>query len=221
MPTAVALSASVPHAVVAHAPPPAPPAYSIGCPDVLVVRFADHPHADRFAAVDLNGMIRLDGQTGVPVAGMTLSQVRTAVAEAAAVDSSRVTVELAAPRTGRLYVYGPEQSRLRVVPFVGPERLTEFLRRVGAIQPGRSDWRDVCVVRPNVAAGEQTQVFRADLEEIVLDGDHSTDVVLQPGDQVYVGETRRSSFSRLLPNWLKPWYRRLAGFADGMSLRNP
>jgi len=36
-------------------------------------------------------------------------------------------------------------------------------------------------------------------------------VPLRPSDQVYVGETHRSSFSRLLPDWLRPLYRKLAG----------
>jgi polysaccharide biosynthesis/export protein len=208
---AAVVSASAPNAVVAHAAPPSPPAYTVGCPDVLAVRFADLPQSDCLAAVDLDGRISLGALDRPQVAGLTLAEARVAVAKVTGADPSRVTVELADPRTGRLYVRGPELNRQRTVVYAGPERLTDLLRRVGAIQPGCTDWRDVCVVRPNVAAGEQTQVFRADLEAIALDGDHSTDVALQPGDQVYVGETRRSSFARLLPNWLKPWYRRMTG----------
>jgi protein involved in polysaccharide export with SLBB domain len=178
---------------------------------VLAVSFLDRPSADCLAAVDLNGTLDL-GDLGRPqVAGLTPADATTAVAAAAGTDATRVRVELAAARAGRLFVRGPERNRERTVAFAGPERASEFLRRVGALTPGCTDWRDVCVVRPNVAAGERTLVFRPDLEAILADGDRETDISLQPGDTVYVGETRRSSFARLLPVWVKPWYRTLAG----------
>jgi protein involved in polysaccharide export with SLBB domain len=200
-----------PVTVVAHAAPASGSPYVIGCPDVLAVSFADRPQADCLAAVDLDGRLPL-GDLGRPrVDGLTLDEARTAVARTAAVEPGRVAVSLADPRTGRVTVHGPERNHQREVQYVGPERLAAFLDRTGAFKSGSSDWRDVCVVRPNVAAGEKTQVFRADLEAIVLDGDHTTDVPLRPGDQVYVGETRRSSFSRVLPDWVRPWYRALVG----------
>jgi len=201
------VTAASPTAVEAHPTPP-PSAYTIGCPDVLTVHFADRPEADCLTAVDLDGRVHLVGEHRPSVSGLTLAEAKIAVAKATNTDPSRVMVGLAEPRSGKLVLRGPEMNRQRTVTYVGPERLTEFLRRVGAIQPRSSDWRDVCVIRPNVASGDQTEVFRADLEAIVLDGDHSTDVTLQPGDQVYVGETRRSSFARLLPTWMRPWYQR-------------
>lgn len=204
---AAVVSVSSPTAVVAHAVPP-PSAYTIGCPDVLTVHFADRPESDCLAAVDLDGRIHLDDETRPSVTGLTLAEARIAVAKATNADPTRVAITLADPRSGRLVIRGPEMNRQRTVTYIGPERLTEFLRRVGAIQPRSSDWRDVCVIRPNVASGDKTEVFRADLEAIVVDGDHATDVTLQPGDQIYVGETRRSSFARLLPTWMKPWYQK-------------
>jgi protein involved in polysaccharide export with SLBB domain len=207
-------SALAPTAVDSHSAPTTPAAYTLGCPDVLAVAFADHPHADYFAAIDLDGRLPLPAFADLDrphVEGRTVDEARLAVARAAGMDPSRVSVTLADPRTGRVYVHGPERGRQRAVGYVGPERLTDFLDRVGAVRPGCSDVRDVCVVRPNVAAGGKTEVFRADLEAVVQDGDHTTNVVLRPGDQVYVGETRRSSFARLLPVWLSPGYHRLVG----------
>lgn len=200
-----------PASVSAHAPPPPPPAYTVACPDVLAVSFLDHPHADCLAAVDLNGTLDLGVQGRPRVAGLTPADAASAIATAAGTHPGRVRVELADPRAGRLYIRGPERNRERTVAYHGPERASEFLRRVAALTPGCTDWRDVCVVRPNVAAGERTQVFRPDLEAILVDGDRETDILLQPGDTVYVGETRRSSFARLLPVWAKPWYRAAVG----------
>ena len=50
-----------------------------------------------------------------------------------------------------------------------------------------------------------------DVEAVLLDGDPRTNVALRPSDQVYVGETRRSSFSRTLPEWVRPLYRKVVG----------
>jgi polysaccharide biosynthesis/export protein len=200
------VAASSSAAVVTHAPPP-PSEYVIGCPDVLTIQFADRPDSDCLVSVDLDGRIELDsGRTNL--SGLTLAEARNALAKTAKLDPERVRIALADPRCGRLFLRGPERNRQRAISYRGPERITEFLRRAGAIQPESSDWRDVCVVRPNVATGEQTLVLRTDLEAILIEGDHSTDVILQPGDQIYVGETRQSSFARLLPTWMKPWYRR-------------
>jgi hypothetical protein len=97
------------------------------------------------------------------------------------------------------------------VAYRGPEPVVEFIWRVGAIKQGSTDLRDVYVLRPNVASGGRPEVVRVDVEAVVLDGDHTTNVPLWPSDQVYVGETRRSRFSRLLPEWFRPLYRKIVG----------
>jgi polysaccharide export outer membrane protein len=186
-------------------------AYRFGCGDVLEVTFADRPVWDCLASVGLDGRLPLGG-AGAPLAeGATAEEVRLAVARWTGLDPERVSVRLADPRAARVYVHGPEAGRQRVIAYRGPEPVVEFLWRVGAIKQGSTDLRDVYVVRPNVAAGGRAEVFRVDVEAVVLDGDHRSDVVLQPSDQVYVGETRRSRFSRLLPHWLRPLYRKLVG----------
>ena len=117
---------------------------------------------------------------------------------------------LAAARSSRVYRHGPIRGRGRVVPYQGPEPVIDFLKRVGGLPPG-SKLSEVYVVRPNVAAGLRTEVFRVDVPAVLLDADPATNVPLRPGDEVYVGETSRSVFARLLPDWLGPAYRRLAG----------
>ncbi|MBN9117576.1 MAG: hypothetical protein J0I06_00105, partial [Planctomycetes bacterium] len=46
---------------------------------------------------------------------------------------------------------------------------------------------------------------------VLAGGDGRTNVPLLPDDQVYVGETRQSSLSRVLPDWLGTVYRRVTG----------
>lgn len=217
-----ARSAGTTHGVgVVRSSAAAPIAYTIGCPDVLAVRFADLPQLDCLCSVDLDGRLPVSAAVRPRVEGGSTDDARRAVAAAVGCDPIRVSVTVAEARTGRVYLFGPEQNRQRVVPHIGAERLVDFLHRSGCSEAGCADWRDVCVVRPNVASGGDPQVFRIDLRAVSA-GDHTTNIPLEPGDQVYVGETRRSSFARLLPDWLKAGYCRLTGLpasAAGVSRR--
>jgi protein involved in polysaccharide export with SLBB domain len=195
----------------AAAEAPAPSAdYRVGCPDVLQLAFADHPEWDAFAVVDVDGRLPLE-RPGRPLAdGRTLTQIRDDLARMAGCPPGRVTVSLAAARSARVVVYGPVRGRARVVPYQGPEPVIDFLKRVGGLPPG-SKLNQVYVIRPNVAAAARPQVYRVNVAAVLLDGDGRTNVPLQPDDQVYVGETRQSSLSRLMPDWLGTAYRRMTG----------
>jgi protein involved in polysaccharide export with SLBB domain len=193
----------------ASAPTPAA-AYRIGCPDVLVVSFADFPDWNVLAAVDLDGRLKLESPGSVSAEGRTLNDVRADLARLAGVAPDRVAVDLAAARSSRIFIQGPIRGRTRIVPYQGPEPVLEFLTRVGGLPPG-SKLNQVYVVRPNVAAGSRPEVFRVDVSAVLIDNDQTTNVLLQPSDEVYIGETSRSVLSRALPNWLGPLYRRFIG----------
>ncbi|MGH6682239.1 MAG: hypothetical protein ACREDL_25630, partial [Bradyrhizobium sp.] len=62
--------------------------------------------------------------------------------------------------------------------------------------------RDITVIRPHVAEGKTPEVFHIDLASIVLKNDAETNILLEPFDQVHVGQSRRSYFSDCLPPWL-------------------
>jgi protein involved in polysaccharide export with SLBB domain len=215
----VALAHPDPSRVVVVARPPSDattPAYRIACPDVLEVRFAATPQWDCLASVGVDGRLPVGPTALVAVHGGTVADARIAVAAAFGVEPAGVTVTVADPRAGAVDLYGPESNRHRAVAYRGPESVLEFLHRTGALKRGCFDPRDVNVLRPNVAAGFPAEVFRVDLDAIVLDGDGRTNIAIAAGDQVYVGESRRSSFARLLPTRLKPAYQRLMGIVpDG------
>lgn len=185
------------------------PGYSLGCPDLLEVHFDDRPNWDALATVDTDGALNL-GEAGRPrVEGLPIEEARAIIAREARMPLDRVRISLVDPSAKFLTLRGPEANRQQWLVYRGPERVLDFLQRTAALKPGCTDIRDVTVVRPNVARGTATEYFLVDFEAILLDNDESTNVVLQPGDQVTVGETRRSSFIRLLPIWLKPFYRKL------------
>lgn len=190
---------------------PAPDvAYRVGCPDVLEVSFADFPGWDALASVDLDGRLPLQSPGSPHAEGHTLNEIRVELARMAGVPPDRVVVRLAAPRSSRVFVHGPIRGRTRIVPYQGPEPVIDFLTRVGGLPPG-SKLNQVYVVRPNVATGAQPEVFRVNVPAVLIDGNPATNVVLQPSDEVYIGETSRSVFARVLPDWLGPAYRRLSG----------
>jgi polysaccharide biosynthesis/export protein len=195
----------------AAAETPAPAAeYQVGCPDVLDISFRDHPEWGVIAVVDVDGRLPLEHPGNPRVDGRTLQQIRDDLAALAGCDPEAVTVSLAAPRSGRVVVYGPVRGRARAVPYQGPEPVLDFLKRIGGLPPG-SKLNQVYVIRPNVALAMQPQVFRVNVPAVLVDGDNHTNVPLQPDDQVYVGETKLSSLSRLMPDWLGTVYRRVTG----------
>ncbi len=195
----------------AAAEAPAPTAaYQVGCPDVLQVTFLDRPEWDALAVVDVDGRLPLERPGNPRVDGRTLGQIRADLAALAGCPPERVRVALAAPRSARVIVYGPVRGRARVVPYQGPEPVIDFLKRIGGLPPG-SKLNQVYVIRPNVAAATRPEVFRVNVAAVLVDGDARTNVPLQADDQVYVGETRQSSLSRLMPDWLGVVYRHFTG----------
>ena len=57
-----------------------------------------------------------------------------------------------------------------------------------------------------VADGGRPEVFAVNLPDIVLHKDDKTNLLLQPGDQIYIGETRRSCLNKCIPPILRPLY---------------
>lgn len=172
--------------------------------------FDDHPEWDAYAAIDLDGRLPLADTCQPRVEGLTIDEVRDELAKWAGTAPERVQASLAAPRSGRLFINGPVRGRSRVVAYQGPEPVIDFLKRIGGLPPG-SKLNQVYVVRAHVAAGQPPEVFRVDVEAVLLDNNQSTNIPLRPSDQVYIGETRGSSFSRILPHWLGTAYRRVTG----------
>jgi hypothetical protein len=99
------------------------------------------------------------------------------------------------------------------VPYVGPETVTELLQRAGGLTAG-AEAGDVQVVRSHVADGKAPEVFTIDLRAIIIDKDPHSNVRLQPFDQIYIGQSRRSCLSRCLPHWLRPFFNGVVGLGQ-------
>jgi protein involved in polysaccharide export with SLBB domain len=88
--------------------------------------------------------------------------------------------------------------------------VADLLKRVGGITPSTQP-SEVHVIRSHIQDGHAPEVFHVDLRAIYLKHDDRTNLVLQPFDEVYVGETRQSRLTKCFPNWLKPLYEGLLG----------
>ncbi len=195
-------------------PAPARPdlsAYRIGCPDVLDITFTERAELSCVAAVDVDGSVSLGEAGRVFVQGMTSSEARSAIARAVGQPVEAVLVAVAMPRSGQVFISGPENNRIRVVAYPGPTPVLDFLQFAGSIQPKESKLNDVYVVRPHVTNDGVPRIYHVDVEAVLLDRDPATNILIESSDHIYVGETRRASFVRLLPKWLQPFYRQVAG----------
>jgi protein involved in polysaccharide export with SLBB domain len=134
------------------------------------------------------------------VEGLTIGEVEDRIARVLGISRSIVHVRVTEFASRQVFLCGPEAGLERATPYQGPEPVVDLLRRTGGLSRD-AEPRDVHVVRANVAAGRRPEVFDVDLRAIMT-GDTSTNVIVEPYDQVYVGETARACWARRLPPWL-------------------
>ncbi len=195
-------------------------AYRARCPDLLHVDIAGLPQYSGPRRIEVDGRISLGEAGRAQVDGATTPEIVSAVAEVVGVPPEQVHVAVAEHKSQYLYLYGQIAGMQRAVPYQGPETVLDLLRRVGGLRTGAA-LRDITVIRPHVAEGKTPEVFHVDLAAIVLKNDAETNVLLEPFDQVHVGQSRRAHFSDCLPPWLRPVYDRLCGMKRLHENTNP
>jgi protein involved in polysaccharide export with SLBB domain len=182
--------------------------YRVGCPDILGIHIEGRYALDAKCEVGPDGRIDL-GQFGKPrVEGQTLPEIVAIVAHHVGVQSTDVQVQVAQFRSQQLILFGQVVGWQRAVPYQGQETVLDVLKRVGGITPG-AEPQEVYVVRSHISEGHRPEVFHVDLDAIVLKHDYSTNLRVEPYDQIYVGETRQARIDRFVPPWLRPIYQAL------------
>jgi protein involved in polysaccharide export with SLBB domain len=167
-----------------------------------------------------DGRINL-GALGEPrVEGQTVAEIARTVAELANVPPERVHVRVAEYNSQQVYLFGEVNGLQRSVPYQGEESVADLLRRAGGITSGAAPAK-VHVIRPRVVDGRAPLVYPVDLEAIVMSKDQATNVSVQPFDQIYVGETPRSSMEKCVPPLFRPIYQAICGLhhrkSDGIG----
>jgi protein involved in polysaccharide export with SLBB domain len=179
---------------------------------VIEIHVAKQPEQSGTGPIQADGTIDL-GPLGQPrIEGKTTEQIASIVAELTDVPRRDVEVRVTEFNSRQIFVFGQVNGISRSVEYQGPERIVDFLDRIGGLQPGAS-LNQIDVVRPRLTEGKQPQVFHVDLEEILEENNPKTNLWLEPGDHVYVGETTRYSFSKILAPWLRNVYRGIHGIS--------
>ncbi len=194
--------------------------YRVRCPDVLQVAFDDVPQYNGKRPIEADGRLDL-GNSGRPrVDGETIPEVVREVAAVVGVSPQRVHVDVAEYNSQSIYLFGQVAGSERAVPYRGPETIVDLLHRVGGIGVGAAP-RDIKVIRPHVADGKTPEIFTVDLAAILLRNDPSTNLQLEPFDQIHIGQSRRSFFGDCMPPWFRPIYERVCGLGRQRSNLSP
>jgi protein involved in polysaccharide export with SLBB domain len=184
--------------------------YQIGCPDVLEVAATARPEFGGPRRVGADGRIDLGTLGRLRVEGKTSAEVARAVAERCGAPPGQVRVRVVEHNRQQVYLTGEIQGLKRAVDYQGPERVVELLQRAGGLTPGAAVG-DVKVLRSHVIDDRAPEVFPVNLQAIVVNHDQATNIIIQPFDQIYVGESRQSSLARCMPPILLPFYRSICG----------
>lgn len=184
--------------------------YRPGCPDVLEFTVAGRPDLTGQREIGPDGRVELGPLGRVRIEGLPLEEIGPRVAQEGGLSPERVQVRVVDFRSQPVYLIGQVMGQQRAVPYMGPETVLDLLKRAGGITPGAAP-ESVYVVRSRVAEGGRPEVFHIDLRAVVSGRDAQTNIRVEPFDQVFVGESRRSSLERCLPPWLRPTYEALCG----------
>jgi protein involved in polysaccharide export with SLBB domain len=199
---------------------PTPPAaldstaaeYLVSCPDVLEIKVSGRPELSGRQEIAGDGKINAPNGERVRVEGLSTGDAARRLAGVSRLNLNQVTVSVAAYHAQQIYLFGQGVGLQRSVPYQGPETTLDLLKRVGGVTPGAAP-DEVYVLRSRIAEGKQPEVFHVRLRDILTKHDESTNIRLQPQDQIYVGETNRSALSRYMPPWLKPMFDAIWGMA--------
>lgn len=187
-----------------------PQAYAVQCPDVLDVTVAGRPDLSDRYPVGPEGRLDLGDLGRLRVEGRGLPEIAQNLAEVAGVPATQVQVRVAEYRSRKVYLFGQVFGLQRAVPYQGPETVVDLLQRVGGVTPGAAA-EDISVVRTRLLDGRAPEVFHIDLPAILSGKDTHSNIRVEPFDEIYVGETRQSAFTRCIPPCFKPVYQRLCG----------
>jgi protein involved in polysaccharide export with SLBB domain len=186
--------------------------YKVHFPDLLNLQVDGDPEFSGSHALAVDGRIDMSPGRRVYVENQTTLQIASLLAAQLGLPAERIHVRVEAYNSQRILLQGEVQGETRAVPYIGPESVLEMLQRTGGITAGAAP-TDIQVVRAHVAEGGQPEVFHVDLEAILERDDLQTNVKLRPFDQVFVGQSRRSSIKKCLPPWLRPLFGRFCGLS--------
>ncbi len=198
------------------APPPAPKTklYRIGPPDHLTITVLPDPAISRQVVVRPDGMISIDLVGDIPVAGRSTEEVASDIQQRISrfKRDAVVTVALEASLSTEITMLGEVGSQ-RTFPLTKDTRLIEALGMVGGIsQNGKKD--EVRLIR---LIDGKTHILLANYDAM-LEGDLSTNYLLQGGDVIVVPPTGFAAAGYAIQSVLYP-IQQLLGFGTSVTTK--
>jgi polysaccharide export outer membrane protein len=187
---------------------PAP--YRVGCPDEIEISFSSQPPRTSRHVVGPDGRIEVGSVGRLRVDGKTTAEIAAEIAQWCGATPDSVYVIVHAYRSQQVYLVGEINGLQRTVPYQGPERIVELLQRAGGPTSGAA-LGNVFLIRSHLTEGRSPEVLRIDVQAIVSKRDQRTNYVVEPFDEIVVGESRQSILARSLPPWMLPFYQSLFG----------
>ncbi len=178
-----------------------PSSYRVGAPDSLTITILPEPTIEAGVRVRPDGLITVPLIGEVPAGGRTIPEIAAEIEERIArfKRDPHVTVALTEAASTDIVILG-EVGRQASFPLVKETRIVEAIGMVGGTTAFSSDSR-IRVIR---TVNGVTRVMRVNLQAI-RKGDLSTNLMLEPGDFVYVPPTLWARFGYFMNTLLFPF----------------
>ncbi len=176
--------------------------YRVACPDIIALEIPQRPEFTGHYEIGADGRINLGDYGNPRIEGRMLPEVAQVIGAETGVSPLSVQVRVVQFRSQHVVLFGEVAGQQRSVPYRGQETVLDLLQRIGGLTPGAAA-EDVYVVRPHLGDNRRPEVFRVDLNAIVMKQDDRSNIRVLPFDQVYVGETRESKVEKSIPPWLR------------------
>lgn len=200
-----------PPPVLAEIPIDPAEVYTLACPDLVEVVWLDRPDSPWIGRIGADGCVTIAGLASIRIEGTTTGEAAQQIAAVAGISPEHLRVRVAEYASRQVFLFGQVEGGPRAVDYRGPERVVDLLRRAGGLSPDAAP-NEIYVLRAQVGEGIPAEVLTVDLPAILQNGDHSTNVRVQPLDEIYIGEKPRSRIRRAIPTFLKPLYESIVGF---------
>jgi len=160
-----------------------------------------------------DGYISVEGLGEIKVAGLSAGEVSEILKEKA---SKLYSLPADKPIDFRIFIYRSqffyvvgEVRKPGPPPYTGRDSV---LHAITEAYPEVTGWKDkIQIVRPSYHPLEQKpKVFQVNYNKMVMHGDLSKDVLLQPGDIIYVPPTVLSAIAMVIEEFTRPIGRALA-----------
>ncbi len=160
--------------------------YVVDPPDSIHIEFLNETSLSRGAQLRQDGVVTLPHVGETDLAGMTTKQIEQKLVELYRkyYDAPAFVVKVTDYRSKHFYVYGEVRNEGQK-PYTGSQTLSDAIGAAGGLTKFAAEGR-VKVIRGDP---EEPEVYRADLGELIYDGDTRQEVSLAENDVVYVPPT--------------------------------